>query len=169
MNLPSLQNLPEIPKLEGKRNICKFLIALFAVLMVSSIGIFIYLNDELDSAKTTVAAKTVVKSLKGYSSSSVDKSELTKVRTERGACVVVMLASGIGIVTCTVILLTDKDETPVRTYVSNPLSQEVIENTRPASSSTSSNKLKELKKLLDDGLITEEEYERKRKEIISKI
>lgn len=141
-----------------KNNLCKFFIFLFVVLILISFSIFADTKNEYYLAKNDVTiaeAEKTIQSIYGNFSADVDTSRLDKVILKRNICIGTIVVSIIGIIICCIILFSKSKET-------------MYEKTVDANNSIQS-KLQELEQIYKNNLITEEEYNSKRRELLSKM
>ena len=144
-----------------KNNLCKFLIGLFCISAIICLLIYIGSNEEYTIAKGDVALEKVnsLQSNIWNLNPDIDTSELDKIVLKRSSCIVGMIISVIGTIICCIILYGEQNKRIVTKYQ--------IDNQNTNFSTKS--KLQELEHIYKNNLITEEEYNNKRKEIINKI
>lgn len=143
-----------------KKILCKFLIGLFCTVAIICLLIYIWSNEEYIIAKGDVALEKVnsLQSNIWDLNPDIDTSELDKIVLKRSSCIVCMIISVIGTIICCIILYGEQNKRIVTKYQ--------IDNQNTNFSTKS--KLQELEHIYKNNLITEEEYNNKRKEIINK-
>lgn len=141
-----------------KKNVCIFLITVFAIAIIASFCMY----------NSTEASYESAKAHDRYEDSRDSKEKLQDIESERNLCMIVGWGSGIGLILCSIILYSSEN-------YKNTL---IAEGKIPSESSTKINnnndnntqsKLTELKSLYDSQLITEDEYNQKRKELLDKM
>lgn len=139
-----------------KNNLSIFLIGLFCFTAIVCLFIYISSNKEYTIAKGDVALERVnsLQSNIWNLNPDVDMSELNKIVLKRNVCMGGIIISIIGVIICCIILYSDKN-TPIVTKSQN-------------NNYSTQTKLEELEQIYKNNLITQEEYESKRKEIINK-
>lgn len=140
-----------------KNNLCKFLIALFAILIFISFCVFSSTKRDYISAKADVAKREIsaIQSNIWNLHPDVNTSELDKVVLKRNICIGTIVVSTIGIIVCCIVLFSKSKET-VYTQPVNP-------------DNSTQSKLQELEQIYKSNLITEEEYNSKRQGLLSKM
>ena len=141
---------------DTKNNLCKFLIGLFCIVAIICLFVYIGSNKEYIIAKGDVALKKVnaLQSNIWNLNPDVDTSEFDKIVLKRNICMGVMVISIIGVIICCIILYSEQNIPIVTKSQNNNYSTQT--------------KLQELEQIYKNNLITQEEYESKRKEIINK-
>lgn len=144
-----------------KNKLCKFLIGLFCISAIICLLIYIGSNEEYTIAKGDVALEKVnlLQSNIWNLNPDVDTSGLDKIVLKRNICIGGMVISIIGVIICCIILYNEQNK-PIVTKPNNN-----IQNTNCSIQL----KLQELEQIYKNNLITEEEYENKRKEILDKL
>lgn len=139
-----------------KNHLCKFLIGLFAIGATICLLIHIGTNKEYTIAKGDVALERVnsLQSNIWNLNPDVNTSELDKIVLKRNICIGTIVVSVIGIIICCIILFGKSEKTIY--------AQTVITN------NSTQSKLKELEQIYKNNLITKEEYDNKRKEVLNK-
>ena len=139
-----------------KNNLCKFLIGLFCVTVIICLFTYIGSNKEYTIAKGDVALEKVnsLQSNIWNLNPDVDTSELDKIVLKRNVCIGGIVISIIGMIICCIILYGKQNTSVVTKSQNNNYSTQT--------------KLQELEQIYKNNLITQEEYESKRKEIINK-
>lgn len=139
-----------------KNNLSKFLISLFCTTFIVCLFIYIGSNKEYTIAKGDVALEKVnsLQSNIWNLNPDVNMSELNKIVLKRNICLGGVVISIIGVIICCIILYGEQNTLIV---------------TKPQNTNYSTQtKLQELEQTYKNNLITQEEYENKRKEIINK-
>ena len=144
-----------------KNNLCKFLIGLFCISAIICLLIYIGSNEEYTIAKGDVALEKVnsLQSNIWNLNPDVSTSELDKIVLKRNICIGGMVISIIGVIICCIILHSEQNK-PIVTEPKNN-----IQNTNCSIQL----KLQKLEQIYKNNLITEEEYENKRKEMLDKL
>lgn len=143
-------------------NLCTFFLCLFSVIFVIALFVFLDSNKEYTIEKGNVAIEKVnkIQSNIWNLNPDVNSSKLDKIVAKRNLCVVGMIVSAIGIAVCGISIYGNKNKPAPRvSYISQKPSA-------TQGNSTAKEKLQELEQLYKEKLITEEEYEVKRKKII---
>lgn len=142
-----------------KNNLCKFLIGLFCIIIIICLFVYIDSNEEYTIAKGDVALEKVnsLQSNIWNLNPNVNTSKLDKIIFKRNICVGSIIISVIGIIICSIILYDKSNKT-----------EQITTNTQHISNLTQS-KLQELEQIYKANLITQEEYNNKRKEILDKL
>ena len=137
------------------------MIGLFCISAIICLLIYIGSNEEYTIAKGDVALEKVnsLQSNIWNLNPDVSTSELDKIVLKRNICIGGMVISIIGVIICCIILHSEQNK-PIVTEPKNN-----IQNTNCSIQL----KLQELEQIYKNNLITEEEYENKRKEILDKL
>lgn len=151
-----------------KQILCKFLIGLFAIAILTCGVVYLDTDDDYISAKADVA-KQKIHSLQTNIwnlNPSADTTELDKVNQKRYICIGGIVVSVIGIAVCGIVLYGSKNDYH-KQYSNNAKS---FSNTYSNfNSSGIQTKLQELKSMYDKNLITEDEYNKKKQELLNKM
>lgn len=139
-----------------KNNLSKFLIGLFCITFIVCLFIYIGSNKEYTIAKGDVALEKAnsLQSNIWNLNPDVNMSEFNKVVLKRNICIGGMIISIICVIICCIILYSEQN-IPIVTKPQN-------------NNYSTQTKLQELEQIYKNNLITQEEYENKRKEIINK-
>lgn len=142
----------------AKNNLCKFLIGLFCITAIICLFVYTGSNKEYTIAKGDVALEKAnsLQSNIWNLNPDVNTSKLDKIVLKRNIYIVSIIVSVIGIIICYIVLYSE----------SNKVKQKII---RPQyTNNYTQSKLQELEQIYINNLITQEEYESKRKEILNK-
>ena len=139
-----------------KNNLSKFLIGLFCTTFIVCLFIYIGSNKEYTIAKGDVALEKVnsLQSNIWNLNPDVNMSELNKIVLKRNICLGGVVISIIGVIICCII--------------SNNKQSVPIIKSQSTNYSTQS-KLQQLKSMYEEDLITEEEYNTKKQELLSQM
>lgn len=150
-----------------KQNICKFLIGLFVVVILICIVKYSDTNKDYISAKADVAQQKIdsLQSNIWNLNPSADTSELDKVLRIRYLCIGGIIISSIGTIICGIILYGSKNNYQKNKYYSAHTNIYTHTNSNNGTQS----KLQELKSMYEDNLITEEEYNAKKQDLLNKM
>lgn len=142
-----------------KNNLCKFLIGLFCIIAIICLSIFVCSNKEYTIARGDVALEKVnaLQSNIWNLDPDIDTSKLNDIELKRNVCAGGIIASVIGVIICCIIL-----------YNQSNKAEHIIINSQHINNLTQS-KLQELEQIYKSNLITQEEYDNKRKEILDKL
>lgn len=143
-----------------KNNICKFLIVLFIIMIFISLIVFSNTSRAYISEKANVAQKKInaLQTNIWNLNPNVDTSKLDKIELKRIICIGTIVISVIGIIINCIVLFSKGKKTI------NP--KNVMTNND--SNNSTQSKLKELELMYKNNLITKEEYDSKRKEILDR-
>ncbi|MBR5648839.1 SHOCT domain-containing protein [Pseudobutyrivibrio sp.] len=147
---------------QTKRNICIFLIILFSLGIIASMGIYYAHNSDYIIERGNVAQLNVHSILAGNLYADYSSRKLEALEKERTICKVVAITSAIGLIITIIVIASSKKS--VSTTISNESSES---NTLDSSSSPLSIKLNEINDLKEQGLITDEEYTALRNKILN--
>lgn len=149
-----------------KQTLCKFLIGLFAIAILVCGVIYSDTKDDYISAKADVARQKIdsLQSNIWNLNPSADTSELDKVNQKRYICIGGIIVSAIGIVICGIVLYGARNDYQKQYYKSSGKNI----NTGSGGSGTQT-KLQELKSMYEKNLITEDEYNKKKQELLNRM
>ena len=149
-----------------KQTLCKFLIGLFAIAILICGVIYSDTSDDYISAKADVVRQKIdsLQSNIWNLNPSADTTELDKVNQKRYICIGGIIVSVIGIAICGIVLYGSRNDYQKQYYKSSVRNI----NTSPGESGTQT-KLQELKSMYEKNLITEEEYSKKKQELLNKM
>ena len=149
-----------------KQTLCKFLIGLFAIAILTCGVVYADTSDDYISAKADVA-KQKINSLQSNIwnlNPSADTTELDKVNQKRYICIGGIVVSVIGIAICGIVLYGSKNDYQKQYHKPS------VRNTYTSSNgSGTQTKLQELKSMYEKNLITEDEYNKKKQDILNKM
>lgn len=138
-----------------KGNVCVLLLMLFSIAIVVSLIHYHSLNRSYESSLATYE----------HDMKYGNKSWLIEIERSRNIDMAICYCSGIGMALCVTILYSSKK----RKNKMISKSKDSCDTTEKIDAQDTQSKLTELKSLYDSQLITEEEYNQKRKELIDKI
>ena len=148
-----------------KQTLCKFLIGLFVITILLCIALYSGTDYDYVSAKADIARNKIEEIRSWNFNPKVDTSDLDKVTQKRYIYIGGIIVSVIGIAISGIVLYGSKNDTPYKYVSVSP----TYSNPKRSSGSETQIKLHELKSMHEKGLITEEEYDKKRKEILSRM
>lgn len=150
-----------------KQNICKFLIGVFTIVIFICLVAYSDTESDYISAKADVARQKIdsLQSNIWNLNPSADTSELDKVMQKRYICIGGIVVSSMGIVICGIVLYGARNGcSKKKQYVAHT-------NTYLNSNSGTGtqSKLQELESMYEKNLITEEEYSKKKQDLLNKM
>ncbi len=145
-----------------KNYLVKFILCLSIIFLILFLFVLSGTKQEYIIEKGNVAQKkiTAMQNNIWNTNPSVNTDELDKIIKKRSICIIGMIVSTIVGSSCIIII---KSSSSNKTIVKRD------KNTFESNSESISNRLQELKSLLDQGLITQEEYELKKGDILKRL
>ena len=138
-----------------KRNVCIFLLMIFSIAIVVCYVNYHGMDRSYESAKANYR----------YEKNHDTESRLNEIKLSRNISIVIGWGSGVGVVICSIILYSfGRYKNEIASKV-----EDTYDITRKIDTQSTQSKLLELKSMYESQLITEDEYNQKRKELLDKM